>query len=75
MDKRQGFIEAFEDDQAVIFQADRSTFRVDRSSLPLEAEKGQFVVELDNSGRFDIDHVITQKRVQLIRWMCDGFCD
>ena len=75
MDKRQGFIEDFEEDQAVIFQADRSTIRIARSSLPSEAQRGQFVVELDDSDRFQIDYATTEKRMRVLRYMCESYFD
>lgn len=75
MDKRQGFIEAFEEDQAVIYQADRSFIRVSRSALPSEAQKGQFVIELGESGNFVIDYTTTEKRMQVLRSMCECFVD
>lgn len=75
MDKRQGFIEAFEEDEAVISQADRSVIRVSRSALPSEARKGQFVVELEGTDHFTIDYVTTEKQAQVLRSMCECFCN
>lgn len=75
MDRRQGFIEAFEEDQAIILQADRSVIRIARASLPHEAQKGHFVVELEDSLHFKIDYVTTEKRMQVLRSMCECFCD
>lgn len=69
--KKQGFIECFDGEWAIIFQADRSMIRVKRSGLPPEAKEGFFVVETDQPNVFVIDYVITEKRKQEIRRMSD----
>lgn len=70
---KQGFIERFDGDLAVIYQADRSTIRINRSDLPKEAKEGFFVVETDQPNVFVIDYVITEKRKQEIRRMSEYY--
>lgn len=73
MKKKQGFIERFDGDWAIIHQADRSTIRVRRNALPPEAKEGCFVVETDGPVHFCIDHVITEKRKQELRRLTDSY--
>lgn len=72
-DKRQGFIESFDGDFAVIFQADRSIIRIRRSALPPEAKEGFFVIEADRPDHYVIDYSITEKRQQELRRMSESY--
>jgi len=72
-DCRQGFVEKLAADEAVIYQADRTTFKISRSALPKDVQEGCYVIETEKPGIFTIDYVITEKRQQELRRMSECY--
>lgn len=75
MSRLEGFIERFEDEEAVILKSDRTVDSVERCELPPNAHEGDFIVEADDGKSFRIDYIITELRRLEIRRMSDAFFD
>ncbi len=71
MNRIEGFIDHFEEQEAVISTSDRSSTRVSREDLPLNAHIGDFIIEINHHKHFIIDRKITALRLRDIRRMCD----
>ncbi len=75
MSKLEGFIERFEDDQAVIVKVDHSVESVERSLLPYYAQEGDFLVPTDDEKAYRIDYEVTEQRRREIRRLMDCLFD
>lgn len=75
MIKAAGFVDHFENDEAVIAKTDRTVARIPRQVLPRQVRQGDFIVENSETHCYSIDYATTELRLREIRRMADSFFD